>query len=1276
MPQARLTSKSPHSRPAEFVRRQARLPEHRYQRLRRCAQAMAVTPSVLLCAAYAEVLRVWSASAHFTLNVTLSERPGWHPDISRLIGDFTSTVLLECDLSDTRDLASTATEMQAQLRTDLAHSAFGGVAMQRELARQGDGTQARMPVVFTGLLHEPDGLGSLEGVVFQTGYAVSQTPQVFLDNQVLIHGGDLVVSWDAVDESFPSGMIDDMFAGYVGLLNRISEDDSQAHAAVPVPVPLRQLDVRVEVNSTTGPLPHELIHAGVDRQVSARGDAPAVVTADRALSFRELDRRANQVAHRLRGFGAARNELVAIVMHKGWEQVVAALGITRAGAAYLPVDAGLPTDRIAELLTTAEVNTVLTQPGLTPPGGDRHLVVESQPWPDIPDGPVDAPTTGIDDLAYVIFTSGSTGRPKGVMITHRGAVNTLADVTERFSVGPQDRILGVSSLSFDLSVFDVFGVLGAGGAVVLPGAEDIRDPGRLAQMVREHQVTLWNTVPALLELLIEDIERNKTTLPSELRAVLLSGDWIPLSLPARVRAVSAGDPELYSLGGATEASIWSIWHPIARVDPMWRSIPYGTPLRNQTFHVLDPRLEPRPDLVPGELFIGGAGLAEGYWSQPQLTAESFLFHPATGERLYRTGDVGRYHPDGSIEFLGRQDTQVKVGGHRIELGEIEAVLAEHDAVSTAVAVASGPTMGPKHLIAYVVPTGEVDTTQLSAFLAGRLPAYMLPATIIPLARLPLTSNGKVDRSALPSPPQSSEITEPPSTPAEHAMAAAWREVLRVSQVGRNDNFFALGGDSLLGMRAVAKAAERGLFLTAAEFHRCPTVAEQARIARTQPDPGPTRAAVTGSVRLSPSQRWFFERDFAQPSHWNGMWPMFVLNQPLDPDLLERAARLVMVHHEALRTRFRRHPGGWQAEIVDIESVQPDPVTVVSLVDTLDDDLEWQISVQVAARNGSLNLADGPVVRLTYFDLGQNRAPRLLISAHWLVMDYYSSRVFYEDLRSAYFALEAGDLPQLPPRTASLPACLDALDAYAASSEVVAELPYWETIAAVSQAPLPVDFRLGENTQASAARHFSRITGDLAHAVVVQLPREHGVEIRDVLVAALVHALTAWTGRKEVLVELEGHGRERAYGELDVARTVARLSTLSPALLRADGLAPVCAQLAAIPQRGTGFGVLRYLHPDPRIRARLARTPAPDVGFNFWGDVSEYFTEDAYPVIDSFGYHRSESASRPRTLDLTALVVDGDLWLNWTYSTNLHAETTIRSLDERFAVELARLIEEL
>jgi amino acid adenylation domain-containing protein len=699
-----------------FSTRTARLAAPSWAALRERARRAGLTPSGVLLAAFAEVLTVWSKSPRFSLNLTLFQRLPFHPQVDRLVGDFTSLVLLAVDNSAPEPFVHRAQRLQQQLWRDLDHPHVSGVMVLRELGRRRGGAPgAAMPVVFTStLVLDPlGGDGSALESFGEIVHAGSQTPQVWLDHGVSERDGELSLVWNAVEDLFPPGLIDDMFAAYGDLLHRLASDDQAWERAERALVTAAQLAVRAAVNATAAPLGTELLHTRFLRRALDRPDRIAILAPGKTLTYGELLALASRTARELRRLGTAPNRLVAVAMEKGWEQSVAALGVLFAGAAYLPIDPALPAERIAHLIERGEAEILLTQAHLLDapfwPAGVQRLAITGEP-PAAGEGLPPEPAQRPEDLAYVIFTSGSTGLPKGVMIDHRGAVNTVLDVNARFGVGPDDRVLALSAFNFDLSVWDVFGTLAAGATLVLPEAAREREPAHWAELLASPGITVWNSVPALMQLLVGSLEapRMAAAPPPGPRLVMLSGDWIPLGLPGQVRALWP-EARVISLGGATEASIWSIFHPVGEIEAGWRSIPYGKPLANQTFHALDDALEPRPVWVPGQLYIGGWGVARGYWRDPERTAASFVIHPATGERLYRTGDLGRYLPDGSLEFLGREDFQVKINGHRIELGEIEAALVRHPEVREAAAAAVGDPRGARHLVAWVVPDPEGET---------------------------------------------------------------------------------------------------------------------------------------------------------------------------------------------------------------------------------------------------------------------------------------------------------------------------------------------------------------------------------------------------------------------------------------------------------------------------------------------------------------------------------------------------------------------------------------
>ena len=689
-----------------FVRRTGRIEPEAWQRLKQRSQQAGVSHTALLSAAFAEVLAAWSTSPRFTLNLPLLFRLPFHPQVNSILGPSTSTLLLEVDATPDCSFEARAQRLQRRMTLDLSHYHMGGVRVLRELSRlRGSTGLASMPVVFTSTLGHRDLFGDdpFKDWLGKEVYSISQTPQVWLDHQAVERKGCLHFNWDAVEELFPPGLLEEMFGAYTELLQRLSRDESAWNERARSLVPAAQMEERRRANATESPVSERLLHSFFEEQAAMLPDQPALISNERTLTYEELRRRSEQVASRLREMGARPNTLVAVLMSKGWEQVVAVLGILKSGAAYLPVDASLPRQRIHYLLDNGRAELVLTQTRwdetLEWPEGVRRLRVDALDGAEVTEEPR-VPAQGPDDLAYVIYTSGSTGQPKGVMIDHRSAVNTVLDINERFGVRPDDRVLALSSLNFDLSVYDIFGTLAAGATIILPPADSSRNPAAWAELMRAHRVSVWNSVPTLMKMLVEYAEGRDDIGLDALRVVLLSGDWIPVRLPEQARALAPG-AQVISLGGATEAAIWSIYYPIEEVDPNWKSIPYGRPLLNQRFHVLDAALEDCPTWVPGHLYIGGVGLARGYWRDEEKTSKSFIKHPVTGKRLYRTGDLGRYLPGGDIEFLGRDDFQVKVSGHRIELGEIEAALAEHPRVAGAVVTAVG-TGADRRLAGYVV----------------------------------------------------------------------------------------------------------------------------------------------------------------------------------------------------------------------------------------------------------------------------------------------------------------------------------------------------------------------------------------------------------------------------------------------------------------------------------------------------------------------------------------------------------------------------------------------
>ncbi|WP_329171604.1 non-ribosomal peptide synthetase [Streptomyces sp. NBC_01477] len=807
-----------------FVRREAVLDRDTWSRLRQRAAAAGLTPTGVVLAAYAEVVARWSATDRFTLNVPSMNRESRVPGAADLVGEFASFTLVEADHSGRGIFTERARGLQRRLLESLEHRELGGVQLLRRLTRARGGEQARMPVVLTSTLALSEARPhALERALTQV-YGITQTPQVHLDAQVEERRGTLACNWDAVEELFPPGVLDAMFGAWTALLTRLADDPAVWELDDLGLLPPEQAARRLRAQGARRPVPHELVQDAFLRQAARQPQAPALVSASGTLSYGGLLARATGLARRLGGEpGVAPGALVGLLFDKSEEQVVAALAALLAGCAYVPLDPESPPGRLRLLLAAAGPAAVLTH---APLAG----AVPAGPWPVLrADGPADLDADGDgllppprdpSDLAYVLFTSGTTGTPKGVMIEHRGVVNCLRETVEHFGIGPGDRCLGVTALHHDMSLFDIFGVLGAGGTLVLPDAARRTDPAHWVELMARHRVTVWNSVPAMMEMLLGRLTDTATPLdgaPGDLRLAFLGGDWIPLptarELPRRFPGA-----RLVSVGGPTETTLWNIWYPVEDIDPGWTSVPYGTPIANTRYHVLDRALRDRPEGVAGELYCSGPGVARGYLGSPQATAAAFVTHPRTGERLYRSGDLGRYRPDGVIEFVGRSDGQVQIAGRRVEPAEVEAALAAHPAVAGAavVPVRRDGLAGHRGLAAFVVPVHglpEPGADELRTHLGTLLPAHLLPGGITLCADLPLTRNGKVDRESLARTAASARAAGPAEDegaagdPLVELLSRTWASALGLPRVGPRDNFFSLGGDSLVGARMLARLRE-------------------------------------------------------------------------------------------------------------------------------------------------------------------------------------------------------------------------------------------------------------------------------------------------------------------------------------------------------------------------------------------------------------------------------------------------------------------------------------
>ncbi|MEW2547703.1 amino acid adenylation domain-containing protein [Streptomyces sp. NPDC047002] len=1075
---------------ATVVRRHLHLDAADARRLGDHARCHGLTTAMAMTAVFAETLQAFCEEPDFLLNLPLFDREPLHDDVGALVGDFTSSVLLAWHGAEAGTFAERAARLQRRFHEDAAHAGYSGVEVLRDASRL-HGERVLAPVVHTSAL----GLGELfaDAVTEQFGepsWIISQGPQVWLDAQVTEVAGGLLVNWDAREDAFEPGVLDAMFAAYRGLLEQLLADTGAWQRPVPPLLPADRLAVRAATEEPDWRPASACLHDGFFARAAATPDAPALLGRNTALSYGRLADRALTLAADLRRRGVGPGDLVAVTLPKGPGQVVAALAVLAAGAAYAPVGTDQPPARRERIHRSAGVRLVLDD--LAVPEGTSPLA---------------APVHGDPAaLAYVIHTSGSTGEPKGVEITHAAALNTIADLNDRFGVGPSDRALAVSALDFDLSVYDVFGTLAAGGALVCVEEDERRDAAAWAQLVRDHGVTLVNCAPALLDMLVtatgpEDL--------ATLRLVLLGGDRIPLDLPGRLRALAPGC-RVAALGGTTETAIHSTLQEVADVPDTWPSVPYGTPLRGVRCRVVDPLGRDRPDRVPGELWIGGAGVARGYRGDPARTAERFPH--AHGVRWYRTGDRARYWPDGTLEFLGRADHQVKVRGQRVELGEIEAALASVPGVRAAVAV-----LGTDGQPAAAV-LGACNPAAVRAHAAERLPAAMVPERVAVLDALPLTPNGKTDRRAVAAlvartTAPGTRSTTPPRTPREGQLARAWEDILATTGIGREDDFFLRGGDSLLATRLVARLRAEGCGdLRLSDLFAHPVLADLAERLT-----GGGRAPHTRGVTADPDHRHDpFPLTDVQRAYWLGRGDDFTLGgtgchfyREYDIEDLD-TARL----EAALDRLVRRHP--MLRAVVDAtgeQRVLPDvPPLRVDVADAGPDPEAAFAALRESASHQVFDPGTWPLFAVRGVRAG--RRTRLAVGIDNIALDALSILLFYSELATLYTDPEV----QLPPVDVSFRDYLTSVtpdpDAVAAARE------HWASL--LPDLPPAPALPLAKDPAAVGRPRFTRREARIEPhrwKALTERARDHGITPSGLLLSAFAETLSRWSARPDLTLNL-------------------------------------------------------------------------------------------------------------------------------------------------------------
>ncbi|MBS0181972.1 MAG: amino acid adenylation domain-containing protein [Nitrospira sp.] len=1139
-----------------------------------------------------------------------------------------------------------------------------------------------------------------------------ETPGLQVDNMEIDPGTalfdlslDMVVAPNRLSGSFEynTDLFDERtvrrFAdGFLEILTfMVGKPEGRVQDVPPVTERERRLQL-VDWNNVPGP---DLTLDYVTRfaaQVERTPESPAVVCRKRSWSYRELYRRAGKTSAALAAAGVGPDSVVAVLGERSPALLAMILGVLEAGGAYLPLDPRHPQQRMVQILKLSRPLILLVTREWEARAADllNELPADRQPRLLIIEQVMDQdieladprPKRPAGRLAYLIYTSGSTGTPKGVMIEQDGMLNNILYKLKSLEMTADDVVAQTASQCFDISVWQFLTALLCGARVHIVPDDVAHDPTALLYHLDETGITIIEPVPAVLQgfLTIDD----DVPALARVRWVLPTGEALSSALSRRWFARYPTIP-LMNVYGPAECSDDVATHVICSPsDDADRPVPIGRPVPGLCLYILNRHLTPVPVGTAGELCVGGVGVGRGYLRDPERTAAAFVpdpFGSDAGARLYRTGDLARYRKDGTIEFVGRADHQVKIRGYRIEPGEIEAKLLEQRAVLEAVVMVREDQPGQRRLVGYVTPDGPetLDLQEVRRRLQDTLPEYMVPSSFVVLDTLPRTANGKIDRRALPVPDlagQEERSYQPPATPAAAALAKIWEEVLGLSQVGTQENFFELGGDSIVSLQVIARAKQVGLMLSPRQIFQHQTVAELAAVAGQEAVVvlEAEQGAITGEAALTPIQWAFFELPLANPHHWNQS-VLLEAKEPLVESALETAVATLIAHHDALRLRFVRSSDGWRQSHAPIP---PGPfVRRVNLATLSDSERRASFEAETTRWQGSLNISEGPLVQVVWFEMGKASSDRLLIAVHHLAVDGVSWRILLEDLQTVYRQTLENRPTHLPPKTTSFREWAERLRRYG-EAEVMNDpsSAVWLTVQEEGSIVLPADDPAGSDREAVAETLAVSLDDRDTQALLHEVSAAYGTQFNDVLLTALAQTLSRWTGLGRVTVDLEGHGRENLFPELDVSRTVGWFTSVFPITLDVtrsespgEALKTVKEQLRKIPGSGIGYGIVRYLTKEGLDAVKTLPAARVPVGFNYLGQFDAVATDESPFVLSAESVGKEHDPRNPMEyeLDINASVVNGRLEVMWTYSRERYRPGTITSLATAYVKNLQMLI---
>ncbi|NML39910.1 non-ribosomal peptide synthase/polyketide synthase [Chitinophaga sp. G-6-1-13] len=1239
--------------------------------LRSLAQQQEATLFMTLLAAFKALLFRYSGQEDICVGSPVAGRT--RQETESLIGFFINTLALRSYVDGEQSFNSLLQAVKETTLNAYQHQEIPFEKVVEAVVKERDLSRSPLFQVMFTLQNMPESTSlELEGLQLAAEPLSYATTQYDLSFTLEDTAEGLRGSVEYCTDLYVPGTIDRMVQHFEQLLHSLVASPTASLASLPILGPEEEAQLLYGFNQSSQAAPEtdsKTLADLFEEQAKRTPAATALVFGNTALTYQELDERAGQLAAQLARHGVGAGTLVPLCIDRSLNMMVAILGILKAGGAYVPLDPQHPADRIGRILEDMGGDRlIVTTPEhahLFPP---KAKLLLPDDWNNPAGEEYEINVATAEDTAYVIYTSGSTGVPKGVVIPHAAIVNFIVHRSRDFSIDVTDRVLQFSNYCFDASVEQMFLPL-VNGAVLVMIPEALRlDRQEFELLLEQEKITHLDTTPGFLASITPGNY-------GALRRVVSGGEACSLPLAAAWALHVA----FYNEYGPTETTVVATaYHFQLQQTVGTEMLPIGKPLTNVRTYILDSTRRPVPIGVPGELFIGGIQVAKGYLNNPALTAEKFVYDTFSGnnDKLYRTGDLACWLADGNIVYLGRIDDQVKLRGYRIELGEIENALLQHPEIREAVTAVKADSAGHKRLVAYLTGERLPDREVLSAFLRDRLPEYMVPVQFIQLSAIPLTPNGKVDKKALPVPDVdalSGNAFVAPRNEVESQLAAIWQSLLNVQQVGIYDNFFELGGDSIITIQAVSRARKAGLNLHPADLFRYQTIAGLAAMLASKqdtPDSHAEQGLLTGSSGLLPIQHWYFAHtaDITGEAHFNQAL-LLEVDKAVEVSTLEAAIERLVQHHDALRFTYTAHRDQWQQTY----GTHNGTLEVIDLREETTDTLPSEITTRAEYYQRSLHPEQGIVARTVFMTTPDTVSHnRLLIVVHHLAIDGVSWRILLEDLDQL---LKQTTAP-LPLKSNSYRQWQEVLTAYGQRPKVQAQLAYWQQ-AIAGFTPLQGDKAFdGVVTIRDTANHVVRLNAGQTRRLLQDVPKAYHTEINDLLLCALAATLQEWSNTEQVTIGLEGHGRETIDATTDISRTVGWFTSLYPVKLSTgtgsigERLKTIKEQLRHVPDKGLGYGVLKYLQQETALQGN----DPWDVVFNYLGQTGNIAATDGLLRMAAESPGAAIGSDFPLTekIAVDSMIQDGELVLRWKYSSQHFTAAAL----EKMAAAYIRHLEEL